>query len=289
MIRCIILLCLTYQAFGQRCPLGWLPFKDNCYKFSDRWFSWDDARAVCKARQGDLADVRTLEERDFIVGEIRSRRQHFWFGLNDKAREGKYVWPDGSPLDNNLALWAKNQPNNWKNRQDCGLWQIWNSTEVSWNDGECYANYRYICKRSINTVDKCDFSNGWVPFGDKCFRLEESKLSWRDALARCKSMDGNLVGIDTQEKLRMISDTVTCTDTNNAVWIGLSDIKSPGNLAWADGVAVTITNWDVGQPKLAVPGGENCVEVLANTRYKWRVTACDVEKKAICERPQGTF
>ena len=65
---------------------------------------------------------------------------------------------------------------------------------------------------------------------------------------------GTLASIETQEEQDTIFKLAEVTGT----WIGLNDITSEGNFAWADGAAVIFTNWRNNQPNNGGMG-QHCV------------------------------
>ena len=70
---------------------------------------------------------------------------------------------------------------------------------------------------------------------------------------------GNLASIETQEE----QDTVAQLAEVNGTWIGLSDILSEGNAAWADGAPLSFINWRNNQPNNGGMG-QHCVWIRGN-------------------------
>ena len=64
-----------------------------------------------------------------------------WIGLNDRAREGTFVWSDGSSTT--FMNFSPGEPNSFRGTdEDCG--QFW--TANKWNDRACGLSYSYVCK-----------------------------------------------------------------------------------------------------------------------------------------------
>uniref|UniRef100_A0A3Q2P6L1 C-type lectin domain-containing protein n=1 Tax=Fundulus heteroclitus TaxID=8078 RepID=A0A3Q2P6L1_FUNHE len=89
----------------QKCEAGWELHGGNCYKFSTMKSSWNESRDSCKDLGGDLVKIDSREEQDNL-------KDKFWIGLTDSKEEGRWLWVDGSPLDESLTFWAGNQPDN---------------------------------------------------------------------------------------------------------------------------------------------------------------------------------
>ncbi|XP_063324458.1 hepatic lectin-like [Pelmatolapia mariae] len=69
-----------------KCEEGWEQHGGKCYYFSISKSSWKQSRDECRAKGGDLV-------------KIDSREEQFWIGLTDSAVEDRWLWVDGSPLD----------------------------------------------------------------------------------------------------------------------------------------------------------------------------------------------
>jgi len=101
------------------------------------------ARKVCQTQftAGDLAWFETQMVQDQVRTALDqvAPGSEVWFGLNDLAAEGVYVWADGTtPVFFN---WASGQPNN-SGEQDCTR-MLGNG---KWNDTECASNYPALCR-----------------------------------------------------------------------------------------------------------------------------------------------
>ena len=64
---------------------------------SDEAITWDAARLACQVIGGDLASIHSAEE-DAYAWSI-SKSEPAFFGLNDVANDGTWLWSDGSPLN----------------------------------------------------------------------------------------------------------------------------------------------------------------------------------------------
>ena len=61
-----------------KCGLGWQsnPVTPNCYMFVDQPLSWLDAMNQCKQYGGDLVAIETLEEQNYLAGELMYSNIH---------------------------------------------------------------------------------------------------------------------------------------------------------------------------------------------------------------------
>ncbi|XP_038048814.1 uncharacterized protein LOC119722655 [Patiria miniata] len=125
------------------CPEGFEPgYADNCYKFVKKLVTYEDARADCQRTPGgDLVIINDVSEQQYI--QNRSVDGDWWIGLNDRAVEGRFRWPDCSPLTIwQSRQWAPDQPNDLTGSQDCG--QLLETGQ--WNDWQCDRPMQYICE-----------------------------------------------------------------------------------------------------------------------------------------------
>uniref|UniRef100_A0A3B3XKP7 C-type lectin domain-containing protein n=1 Tax=Poecilia mexicana TaxID=48701 RepID=A0A3B3XKP7_9TELE len=101
---------------GLTCEAGWEPHGGNCYYFSTSKSSWTDSRRSCTDLGSDLVKIDSREEQAFLLGRVRDlmkdNEDRFWIGLTDSKEEGKWLWVDGSALDQSLSFWNQTQPDN---------------------------------------------------------------------------------------------------------------------------------------------------------------------------------
>uniref|UniRef100_A0A3Q4I0B1 C-type lectin domain-containing protein n=1 Tax=Neolamprologus brichardi TaxID=32507 RepID=A0A3Q4I0B1_NEOBR len=88
-----------------KCEEGWEQHGGKCYYFSISKSSWNMSREECRAKRGDLVKIESREEQD---------EDKFWIGLTDSAVEGRWLWVDGSQLNQSLTFWRMKEPDNWK-------------------------------------------------------------------------------------------------------------------------------------------------------------------------------
>lgn len=60
--------------------------------------TWDDSVAWCRSLPGSVFLPQTLEDFDWMVEVFRSKYEdgYMFFPLNDKEKEGDFVWVNGS-------------------------------------------------------------------------------------------------------------------------------------------------------------------------------------------------
>ncbi|XP_025758276.1 CD209 antigen-like protein E isoform X1 [Oreochromis niloticus] len=144
-----------------KCEGGWELHGGKCYYFSISKSSWNQSRDECRAKGGDLVKIESREEQSFLERRLRDvmteGRDKFWIGLTDSAEEGRWVWVDGSSLDQSLKFWSGNEPDNWKGHngkhpdgEDCArMGEKGGAKDLNcWFDAFCSKPHRSICEKA---------------------------------------------------------------------------------------------------------------------------------------------
>ncbi|XP_036000715.1 collectin-12 [Fundulus heteroclitus] len=109
----------------------WENYQERLYFFSTDKSSWTESRRSCQDLGGDLVKIDSREEQMFLEEKLRGLMEEaedkFWIGLTDSELEGRWLWVDGSPLDESLKFWWNKEPDDWKGPngqnlagEDCG-------------------------------------------------------------------------------------------------------------------------------------------------------------------------
>ncbi|XP_038066192.1 alpha-N-acetylgalactosamine-specific lectin-like [Patiria miniata] len=136
-----------------KCPSKWTLHNGNCYHVFLIGKTFAEAEKHCqeftRVGQGHLASIGSALEHDLLFEMWKSVRGTtkvgMWIGLTDKAKEGKFVWTDGSST--NYAKWDNGQPDNYADREHCTHMMI-DRSDGRWNDLNCNQVYSYMCKIS---------------------------------------------------------------------------------------------------------------------------------------------
>uniref|UniRef100_A0A3P9BQ28 C-type lectin domain-containing protein n=1 Tax=Maylandia zebra TaxID=106582 RepID=A0A3P9BQ28_9CICH len=131
-----------------KCEDGW---KGKCYYFSTRKSSWDQSKTECSTKGGGLVKIDSSEEQvlntaagscshphvSFLGKNVQQKTTGyddlFWIGLTGSAEEGKWLWVDGSPL---------NESGEDPDGDDCvGMGPMY------WFDNSCKVPQRSICEK----------------------------------------------------------------------------------------------------------------------------------------------
>jgi antitoxin component YwqK of YwqJK toxin-antitoxin module len=104
---------------------------DKKVKFYPEVLSWKEAKAKCEELGGRLAVVTSREQNDKLTQLVKDAgKAEAWLGLTDEAREGVWVWVDGSAAS--YTNWNAGQPNNKNNSEHYAL--LWAAQQGKWAD-----------------------------------------------------------------------------------------------------------------------------------------------------------
>ncbi|CAI5691460.1 C-type lectin domain family 4 member M isoform X1 [Oreochromis niloticus] len=140
-----------------KCEDGWKQHGGKCYFFSTSKSSWNESRDECRAKGEGLVKIDSKEEQSFlriaIQQKIKSYDDLFWIGLTDSAVEGRWLWVDGSPLNESLTFWFSHEPDDLTGEdpdgEDCA-----SMGPMYWFDISCKVTHRSICEKLA--VPLCD-------------------------------------------------------------------------------------------------------------------------------------
>ncbi|XP_071822850.1 echinoidin-like [Apostichopus japonicus] len=93
------------------CPLYWVPWRGNCYRYFAEEVSWYTALNFCRlfstdddlSGLADLVSIHSQEEHEFVFHfwksfRARDTRPGLWIGLSDHEN-GRHEWSDRSGVD----------------------------------------------------------------------------------------------------------------------------------------------------------------------------------------------
>jgi hypothetical protein len=129
------------------------------------------------------------------------------------------------------------------------------------------------------TVTK-ECPTGWSNFGNSCYTLTGTLVSFADAKTQCAAMGASLSQITTSAENQFI---LTVNGGNyQSAWFDLSAVNSV--MVNSAGVAPTYTNW-----KSGVATTSGCAEQVRDPRSldvgAWKTEVCTALRTFVCERP----
>ncbi|CAI5691480.1 C-type lectin domain family 4 member E-like isoform X2 [Oreochromis niloticus] len=144
---------ITMNDSCYKCEDGWKQHGGKCYYFSISKSSWYVSRTECRTTGGDLVKIDSSEEQSFLKTKIEYG-SYFWIGLTDSAKEGRWLWVDGSPLNERLTFWFDGEPNNmpWPDPDGENCAMMGYTGIMFWFDYPCKVTLRSICEKAAVAV-----------------------------------------------------------------------------------------------------------------------------------------
>jgi len=259
------------------------------FKFSNDARDWLSAHKYCKTQGGTLASVHDASDNDRVYNACWTAR--CWIGLNDRSKEGNWVWSDNTQVGD-YHQWAAHEPDNtkWTNGdEDCGYLHGMGYTDPAkhkqWGDHPCKEHMSFVCKIPVN------------------YRQLTEPTDWATAEQKCREQKGHLADIQSAGDNGNVFGACKAA----RCWIGLNDRAAEGTFQWTDGTSldeVAYKHWADGEPSNTVysPGewggelDEDCCYIHGykyrdeNKQGMWGDHPCTQKLSAVCEVPaQFTF
>jgi glucose/arabinose dehydrogenase len=118
-------------------------------------------------------------------------------------------------------------------------------------------------------------------YNNRVYVLTDQFLTWSNAQASAQSIGGHLVSINDASEQAFVAETFT--SVGGSFYIGINDATTEGTFAWANGDAVTYTNWAPGEPNNFL--NEDFGVLYPNG--KWNDFAAPLEERGIIEVPRN--
>ncbi|CAJ1084350.1 C-type mannose receptor 2-like [Xyrichtys novacula] len=240
------------------CPAGWAQFGSACYIYYHSAMAWADAEKFCTSIGGNLASVHSKDEYLYLRNAVlRTTGQHStaWLGGYDAAKEGVWLWSDGSKFD--FKFWAKGEPNNAGGHENC-----------------MEMNFR-VCKTC---------PSGWSQYGKSCYIFHFQPMAWAVAEKHCTTEGGNLVSLHSRDEYDFIRNTLQRVAGRQVnIWLGGNDASKEGVWLWSDGSYFDFNGWNKGEPN-NFQGHENCMEMNYEGRDVVNDNSCWKKKSFFCAK-----
>ncbi|XP_041376662.1 P-selectin-like [Gigantopelta aegis] len=102
----------------------------------------------CENMNSYLTTITSSEENTFIKNYLiaNGKGTTCWIGANDIQEEGTWMWiSDGVPKQLNYTDWFTDEPNDFRNSEDCAL--LLKGYGLKWFDDNCIKNESFTCEQ----------------------------------------------------------------------------------------------------------------------------------------------
>lgn len=120
-----------------------------------------------------------------------------------------------------------------------------------------------------------------------CVHITIGHLNWDEARSACKQEEGDLVVLDTREKVELMKSTLRNNKDYNShlsYWIGARDHSHHNNFHWTNHAPVDKSETDWGDFEPDIHNQQDCVAMIRKDSYKWHDKPCNETRSFICER-----
>lgn len=128
--------------------------------------------------------------------------------------------------------------------------------------------------------------DGWYTFGEFCYKIGWSSLTWDSANTACASLNSNMVSVHSQEEQDFLF--LLMHEIRSKVWIGLRRSSVRHDIfEWRDDSPLDYTNWFAGEPN-NYRNVEGCAHMLFDCCEvgDWNDAPCNAPFKYICKKPK---
>ncbi|XP_060593977.1 brevican core protein-like isoform X2 [Ruditapes philippinarum] len=129
-----------------------------------------------------------------------------------------------------------------------------------------------LCPQRIQQLAAQSKGEHLAQFGQNCYEIVDSDVSWSHAESICKGDGGHLIHIANQQEQDFIFDFLVKHHTHT-VWLGLHDRNIEESFEWTSGNAVTYENWKPGRKDYRYHNSEDCV-FMTPTTGEWDDIQC---------------
>ncbi|XP_022236088.1 macrophage mannose receptor 1-like [Limulus polyphemus] len=211
-----------------------------------------------------------------------------WIGLSKLSSAGItsriFGWVDNTRVS--FVNWAPGSPRYYWKR--CVTMIAASIRAGKWIDSSCSENQGYVCQQykdqnlpeqNVNYYCNGSLSN-YVSYGQGCYRVYNSKNTWKDAEYYCQEEKGHLASVVSPYEQAFLHLFLKKTSSNT--WIGFGSKTDENRFRWTDQWPVYFTNWGRGQPVTSTSSSQQlCVSFLKNG--PWNVTSCEEKLPFVCK------
>ncbi|KAM6419507.1 C-type lectin-like [Pluvialis apricaria] len=124
--------------------------RGSCYGYFTERKTWAQAENECNryGPRGHLASIHSLGATRVLARYLSNQRDtdNTWIGLQDEEHSRQWKWSDDSAF--NYRQWARGQPNNLWDREDCTVLDKGSGFEL-WHDYPCNYKFPFLCRHEL--------------------------------------------------------------------------------------------------------------------------------------------
>mmetsp|Transcript_3451 Transcript_3451/g.10664 ORF Transcript_3451/g.10664 Transcript_3451/m.10664 type:complete len:515 (-) Transcript_3451:581-2125(-) len=292
-------------AIEEGCPDGWLPHGKSCFKLSASAVSRSNCAVECDP--GWLACIEDEDLNDWVIQTFASASVSIYafLGWTDETSEGTWI-PDDECRDATFTRWSAGEPNSGSS-YNCAILNLAADPVGYWQDDSCSRSYQCLCQTDYATTKPTASPapsrspaptstgaptsglcpEGWLDFGDDCYRLSTSAMSKYACEANC--YPGYLACIESNDENDWIIQTFAARAVTSYFFLGYSDEQSEG--VWTSPSECgdsSFAHWAVGEPNSGSSYDCAILNVAVDPIGYWQDDSCWRSYQCLCKLPKTT-
>ncbi|XP_037393770.1 E-selectin-like [Pygocentrus nattereri] len=133
----------------------WTPVAGWSYHYSNTTMDWNTARQWCRDRFTDMVAIQNHGEISHLNTNLPRVDGYYWIGLRKINNSWTWVGTNKN-LTEEAKNWAKGEPNNGLNNEDCvEIYIKREMDEGKWNDESCTKKKTALCYTASCKKDSC--------------------------------------------------------------------------------------------------------------------------------------
>ncbi|XP_045204027.2 perlucin-like protein isoform X3 [Mercenaria mercenaria] len=127
-------------------------------------------------------------------------------------------------------------------------------------------------------------AKGWVCSETSCYHFTEEKVTFTEALRKCREIRAELVEVNDEEEFQFLKSQGDHKHLPSDFWIALTDSFEEGKWVWMNTWnTASFKKWAPGQPDDA-GHSEDCVHMCSGNSFKWNDIPCGTTRQFVCEK-----
>lgn len=67
---------VSYTVETGFCASPWIPYNGHCFHLHRELKTWAEAQKECRKEEGDLVNIRNVEDQSFVISQLGYGREH---------------------------------------------------------------------------------------------------------------------------------------------------------------------------------------------------------------------
>ncbi|XP_048242407.1 cell surface hyaluronidase-like [Haliotis rufescens] len=192
----------------------------KCYYFGDERLNFINAQRACVRMNGDLATISSAAEQTLFRGYLGQSESDIWIGLTDVAKEGEFVFMDGTPATYINGDLKHDAVRHYDDFVTMVVRHGYRWDDRSWRDA-----YRYLCQlplKQTTSFESCGPNGAGHRLGSngKCYLILNTKTNYDTAEYQCLTRQGVLPTVTDDVTQREIRNLLLMFGDDISYWTG---------------------------------------------------------------------